>query len=541
MHFIAEFVWRTELDLFTDNTAASNVMVMTVSNSPYANDSHVHIDSGEHRQAVAGVFDKTHLIDQFYSEDEIEESLFEKIEMDPDLDWRHNNPSNGDIRPPVTEQPQRVVITTTSSSSSTSAPTHPAVPRARADDYEAESFEPPPPPAQHQPPKHNRKSKNKHHNNNNSNRNRKANHGGRRAKHHQQQQQQHRREDEDEFDSNLELKPERNVPFDKLNSFEMGPQSIQFEVNKNGRRQYQSQKPHSSHHHHHHHDDEDEDETDSDVHVVQPQNLETVTFSIDDSKIIDIRPNNNNRRVKREAAAAPVSSPNAAAADMDQRNQNALAVFLGKFFGVHTAQMEPRKWMAMPALEFLNLVVAVMVWSVRYPSVFWATSKPFSIIFTLQMVANGLSIIYDYLGTSILYKLQVVNEAAGIKSATLLLNALVTISLMLLSVLLLLGSSHILYMYGHGKLSLKMRERKVISVKSSQAWIYFSHCSSLCFVLALAVVKAPLLHDLTMTYRENLSGTLFASGKIGWENFSPHTSIQLIPSFLNLSLPPPQL
>lgn len=497
-------MWRTELDLFSNDN--SNLRVVTISNSPFANDSHVHIDSGEHRQAVAGVFEKTHLIDQFYSEDEIEESLFEKIEMDPELDWHHNNnqPQEAAV---ATEEPKKAVTT---SSTAAPPPTH-AVPRARVDDYEAESFEPP---AQLPQQKHHRKSKNKNHHN--GNRNRKAHHGGgggggRRSK---QAAQQHQRREEydDEFDSNLELKPERNVPFDKLNSFEMGPQSIQFEVNKNGRRQYQAQRP-TSH-------------SEGDVFEVQPESPETVTFSVD-SKIIDIRTNGGNSRgrVKREAQPQP---PTQTVSEQEQRNQNALAAFLGKFFGVQMAPTtEVRKWMAMPALEFINFVAAVMLWSVRYPSVFWATSKPFSIIFTLQMVANGLSIIYDYLGCSILYKLQVVNEATGIKSATLLLNALVTMSLMLLSVLLILGSSHILYMYGHGKLSLKMRERKVISVKSSQAWIYFSHCSSLCFVLALAVVKAPLLHDLTMTYRENLNGTLFASGKWSESSFCVSCSLSI--------------
>lgn len=474
-------------------------MVMTVSNSPYANSSHIHIDSGEHRQAVAGVFEKTHLIDQFHAEDEIEESLFEKIEMDPDLDWQHELPSEED-------NSQQQVIST----SSTSHPptTHVSVPRARADDFEAESYEPP---AQQQQPKNNRKQKNKHHNNNN--RNRKSHHGNNRKVKHQPQHSRREPEDEEEFDSELELKPERNVPFDKLNSFEMSSESIQFEVNKNGRRQYQAQGTSSQ-----------QTSADSDVHVVQPQNPETVTFTVD-SKITDIRQKNNNRRIKRETETPSQQQPQPQIPlnpyeEQQQRHQHALAAFLGKFFGSQTPQMELRKWMAMPALEFLNLVVALVVWSVRYPSVFWATSKPFSLVFTLQMVANGLSIVYDYLGSSVLYKLQVVNEAAGIKSSTLLLNALVTISLLLLSVLLTLGSSHILYMYGHGKLSLRMRERKVISVKSSQAWVYFSHCSSLCFVLALAVVKAPLLHDLTVTYREHLDGTLFASGEY-WHSLPP--------------------
>lgn len=484
MHFIIipDFVWQTEADLLTDNAAGrGNVVVMTFSNSPYSNDSHVHIDSGEHRHAVANIFEHTQLIDRFNAEDEMEESLFEKIEMDPELDWNHQEAAES---VPATEQPLRTT---------TKKFIH-QVPRARADDYEAESYEPPPPsPA---PPVH-RKGKNKsgHH------KNRKQAHGRRKNR-------KETEEEEEEFDSKLELKPERNVPFDKLNNFEMGPQSIQFEVNKNGRRQYQTQRPKATGGGGNNDDDED------DVHVVRPQNPETVDFTVD-SKIIDIKPNRDNKRIKRETEYAQSTLAHSNGTAEDVRNQNALAAFLNKFFGVQPPHetTESRKWMALPALEFLNLAVAIMVWSVRYPSVFWATSKPFSIIFTLQLVANGLSIMFDYMGGSVLYKLQVVNEAAGIKSSTLLLNTLVTISLMILSILLTLGSSHILYMYGHGKLSLKMRERKVISVKSSETWIYFSHCASLCFVLALAVVKAPLLHDLTMTYRENLNGTVFASGK----------------------------
>ena len=460
-----DFIWRTELDLFSHNATPGQVTITTVSHSPYSNASHVHIDSGEHREAVAGIFEKTHLIDQFHSQDEMGESLFEKIEMDPDLEW-HNGP------PETSPKAEAIPMVTPS-------PPH-AVPRARADDYEAESFEPEEP-----LPKHNRRGKNKHHQ---GNRSKKGHHEARRGKHHQQL----RRDPdfEEDFDSHLELKPERNLPFDRLNSFEMSPESIQFEVNKNGRRHYQSQRPSAS----------------SDVHVVQPEEPVTVSFN---SKIIDIRTNNRekNRRVKREAEPSDATAT-------ETQDMRTLRLFLDKFFGNRPATPnEPHHLMTLPALEFINLVVALTVWSARYPSIFWATSKPFSLLFSLQMIANGLSILYDYLGCSILYKLQGFHAAEGVKSPTLLLNSLVTLSLCLLSVLLLLGSSHILYMYGHGKLSLKMRERRVISVKSSEGWIYFSHCSSLCFVLALAVVKAPLLHDLTVTYRQNLNGTLFASGE----------------------------
>uniref|UniRef100_A0A182T1A3 Uncharacterized protein n=1 Tax=Anopheles maculatus TaxID=74869 RepID=A0A182T1A3_9DIPT len=46
---------------------------------------------------------------------------------------------------------------------------------------------------------------------------------------------------------------------------------------------------------------------------------------------------------------------------------------------------------------------------------------------------------------------------------------------------------------------------------SADVWAYFAHCSSLCFVLALAVVKAPLMHDLSATYRGSLDGAVLAA------------------------------
>lgn len=93
-----------------------------------------------------------------------------------------------------------------------------------------------------------------------------------------------------------------------------------------------------------------------------------------------------------------------------------------------------------------------------------------------------------------------------------MLNAVVTISLFLLSTVLIIASSLIIYLYGHGRLATKIRERKIISTKSDHSWTYFAHCASLCFVLALSVVKAPILHDLSASYRGSLDGAILAAG-----------------------------
>ena len=100
------------------------------------------------------------------------------------------------------------------------------------------------------------------------------------------------------------------------------------------------------------------------------------------------------------------------------------------------------------------------------------------------------------------------------QAPTLLLNAIVTISLFLLSAILVFASSLVLYLYGHGRLAARIRDRIVISTKTGDTWAYFAHCASLCFVLALAVVKAPLMHDLSATYRGSLDGAVLAAGKL---------------------------
>lgn len=56
----------------------------------------------------------------------------------------------------------------------------------------------------------------------------------------------------------------------------------------------------------------------------------------------------------------------------------------------------------------------------------------------------------------------------------------------------------------------------MISTKTGDAWAYFAHCASLCFILALAVVKAPLMHDFSVVYRGSLDGAVLAAGKSIW-------------------------
>ncbi|ALC46505.1 tinc [Drosophila busckii] len=213
-------------------------------------------------------------------------------------------------------------------------------------------------------------------------------------------------------------------------------------------------------------------------------------------------------------ALTPLTTPSATPNSNDYVRLDGFAGMLQLFFGIDKP-IDVAIFAQPPSAEFVNLLCALLVWTVRYPAVFWNTSKSFACVFSLQMIVAALDTVLGYVGVSNLYKLQVYAEAMPVHQPGLVLNATVTLALYLLSTALVLASSMVLYLYGHGRLATRMRDRSVITLKANETWIYFAHCASLCFVLALAVVKAPLLNDLSATYKNNLHCPTFLAALVG--------------------------
>ncbi|XP_025155773.1 protein tincar [Harpegnathos saltator] len=185
-------------------------------------------------------------------------------------------------------------------------------------------------------------------------------------------------------------------------------------------------------------------------------------------------------------------------------------------------------------LEYLNYAVALGVYSVRYPAVFWSCNKALGTIFSLQLVVNSAQSLLAYAGMSVLYKVQVVGPLKVLPllrhrtvatSSTIstifgdsyfLLNPHVTLVLFALSSLLVLCSSMVMYFYAHGRFTAFLnqeRERRVILPKDGRdgnGWVYFTHCTALCVFLAIAICSAPLLYDYTVVYRGSLDGAILA-------------------------------
>ncbi|XP_017139920.1 protein tincar isoform X2 [Drosophila miranda] len=309
---------------------------------------------------------------------------------------------------------------------------------------------------------------------------------------------------------------------------------------------------------------------DSNIHRVRPEVLPEIiipsTPVSSNSKIIAIKPKNQKRRISKRSASAGVeiepeyqlgdgtgsisSSEFVAKSNEDEVEESedfdleegdfqsvpaltpatpappttppgsdyvrldGFAGMLQLFFGIDKP-IDVAIFAQPPSAEFVNLLCALLVWTVRYPAVFWNTSKSFACVFSLQMIVAALDIVLGYVGVSNLYKLQIYAEAMPVHQPGLILNGVVTLALYLLATALVLASSMVMYLYGHGRLATRMRDRSIITLKANETWIYFAHCASLCFVLALAVVKAPLLNDLSATYKNNLHCPTFLAALIG--------------------------
>ncbi|XP_008198381.1 protein tincar isoform X2 [Tribolium castaneum] len=186
-------------------------------------------------------------------------------------------------------------------------------------------------------------------------------------------------------------------------------------------------------------------------------------------------------------------------------------------------------WGSSVSVEYMNLVIALMVYSIRYPALFWSTNKCLGTIFSFQLLINGLHTLLAYAGMSILYKVQIVggwktlpllkHEPTTLftfsKLSPFLLNPQVTLALYMMSTLLILSSSLVLYLYGHTRFNAFLnqeRERKVIMLKegSTNRWSYFTHCAALCVLVSVGICNAPLLHDYTVLYKGSLDETTLA-------------------------------
>ncbi|XP_050303784.1 protein tincar [Anthonomus grandis grandis] len=178
-------------------------------------------------------------------------------------------------------------------------------------------------------------------------------------------------------------------------------------------------------------------------------------------------------------------------------------------------------WSSSISLEYINLIMALIIYSVRYPAIFWSANKSLGLLFSFLLFINGFHIVLTFAGISILYKIHVANVWSYLpflhhhsstihnnfdKGTPFLLNAEVTFGLYMLSTLLILASSVVMYFYGHTRFTAfinHQRDRKLITLQgsTSNAWLYFTHCAAFCVLISIGICNAPLVHDYAIVYK----------------------------------------
>uniref|UniRef100_T1JH58 Protein tincar n=1 Tax=Strigamia maritima TaxID=126957 RepID=T1JH58_STRMM len=166
--------------------------------------------------------------------------------------------------------------------------------------------------------------------------------------------------------------------------------------------------------------------------------------------------------------------------------------------------------------EFVNYALALLTYAVRYPSVFWMTSKPLGLIFSCQLVLSALQSLLAFTGFAVLYKLRCYGAEEVLPSTgTYLLSIGVSLILYVAYALMLTASGSIVYLYAFQKYKMfvaQQREKHHISwrANSHSLWGYLSHCLSLVLLMLLALCSGPLTCDYMVVYRGSLDGAILA-------------------------------
>ena len=157
--------------------------------------------------------------------------------------------------------------------------------------------------------------------------------------------------------------------------------------------------------------------------------------------------------------------------------------------------------------EYLNYALALLVFAVRYPSVFWKTNKGIAFLFSVQLVGNGVQNLVAFSAMSIMYKVHMMGPQNVLhKYEPLLLNTPISMLLYLLACIIVTASSAVIYMYGYQKFMAFIQQQKekqtiVLAEGKTSVWMYFPHTAAMCTLIALAVCNGPLLYDFTIIYK----------------------------------------
>lgn len=169
--------------------------------------------------------------------------------------------------------------------------------------------------------------------------------------------------------------------------------------------------------------------------------------------------------------------------------------------------------------EFINFALALLVYAIRYPSVFWHTSRSFGLLFSVQMVLNTAQALLAFAGFTVLYNVHVIgaSKCLVIYDPHFLLGPKASVLMFVAYLILLVSFGCVVYFYGY----LKYRETAAKQSQKSHITLlgpdykakccgYAPHVVAFVVLCLSSMCAAPLMYDFIVVYRGSLDGAVLA-------------------------------
>ncbi|XP_071508900.1 uncharacterized protein [Diadema antillarum] len=167
-------------------------------------------------------------------------------------------------------------------------------------------------------------------------------------------------------------------------------------------------------------------------------------------------------------------------------------------------------------INYLNYVVPLFLYAIRYADVFWACHKGFALLVSCQLMMNAVQYALGFIGMSLLYKLHWYGwEKFDIGRPPVFSSAPSLIAAFLLNNITVFVAAAILYLYGYGRLKRSQRKNNTTddSVYLESMFVFkcngfLPQIAALCALIVFICCKTPFMIEYLAIYRFSGDGRM---------------------------------
>lgn len=160
-------------------------------------------------------------------------------------------------------------------------------------------------------------------------------------------------------------------------------------------------------------------------------------------------------------------------------------------------------------INYLNYVIPLFIYAIRYADVFWACHKGFALLISIQLMMNAVQYALGFIGMSLLYKLHWFGwEKYNIGTQPVFTSGPSLIPAYLINNIAVFVAAAILYLYGYGRLKhVQMRRtRSDDDVPIETLFVlkyngFLPQIAAICALVVFISCKTPFILEYMSVYR----------------------------------------